>query len=75
MNANCVFVVPPFSMLVLFKFLFLLQGDSGGPLICQGVQHGVVSWSFKPCTSQNRPGVYTRVASHLQWIKKQLETM
>ncbi|KAH1174632.1 mast cell protease 1A-like isoform X2 [Mauremys mutica] len=41
------------------------QGDSGGPMICNGVVQGIVSFgkSFPP-------GVYTRIANYLPWIKK-----
>ncbi|XP_032992647.1 mast cell protease 1A-like [Lacerta agilis] len=41
------------------------QGDSGGPLVCNGVAQGIVSYGYS-CP----PGVYTRVAHYLPWIKK-----
>lgn len=51
-------------------------GDSGGALIyfpaykpAKGYQIGVVSWGIE-CGS-NRPGVYTRVLSHIDWINEQ----
>ncbi|KAF2882712.1 hypothetical protein ILUMI_23445 [Ignelater luminosus] len=49
------------------------SGDSGGPLTYNGVQHGVVSWSVKPCTVKGYPGVYARVVSYVDWINKQVQ--
>ncbi|XP_066492505.1 mast cell protease 1A-like [Tiliqua scincoides] len=41
------------------------QGDSGGPMVCHGVVQGIVSFG-----NHFPPGVYTRIAKYLPWIKK-----
>ncbi|CAI5799005.1 mast cell protease 1A-like [Podarcis lilfordi] len=41
------------------------QGEMGDPLVCNGVAHGILSYS-NPCP----PAVYTRIAQYLPWIKK-----
>lgn len=43
------------------------QGDSGGPLFSNNTLVGVVSWGFG-CAKPNYPGVYSRVASVVDWI-------
>lgn len=48
------------------------QGDSGGPLMVKHwsgryVQAGIVSWGIG-CALPKLPGIYTRVASHIDWI-------
>ena len=53
------------------------RGDSGGPLMCEAPgkrwkQVGVVSFGDM-CGFMKKPGVYTRVASYLNWIKKRIE--
>lgn len=42
-------------------------GDSGGPFVIDGVQEGIISWG-KGCAHENFVGVYTRVASYIEWI-------
>jgi secreted trypsin-like serine protease len=50
------------------------QGDSGGPLVAYDrngcpYQIGIVSWGIG-CAGARDYGVYTRVSSHSEWIKK-----
>ncbi|XP_063705416.1 trypsin-1 [Culicoides brevitarsis] len=52
------------------------QGDSGGALVVnKGGKHeivGIVSWGIG-CGRKMYPGVYTRVANYIKWIKNNLE--
>jgi secreted trypsin-like serine protease len=52
------------------------QGDCGGPLFIssQGrfVQVGIVSWG-EGCARPKLPTVYTRVATHVDWIKQNVK--
>ena len=50
------------------------RGDSGGPLVARGgpagwQQVGIVSYGVAQCGKPGYPGVYTRVASYIDWIK------
>ena len=49
-------------------------GDSGGPVIQGNTLEdaklvGIISWGTIECDDDGKPGVYTRVASHADWIK------
>ena len=52
------------------------KGDSGGPLYAERGRKvelvGIVSWNYKGClvTSEDKPGVYTRVQPYAAWIRK-----
>ncbi|KAK9394555.1 VENOM COMPONENT: snake venom serine protease 1 [Crotalus adamanteus] len=43
--------------------------DSGGPLICNGQFQGIVFWGPDPCAQPDKPGLYTKVFDHLDWIQ------
>lgn len=43
------------------------EGDVGTPLVCDGIQHGVVSWGI-PC-AKGKPDVYTSVGAFRPWIR------
>lgn len=61
--------------MLIFSDLLRSQGDSGGPLLLphQGRYYvvGIVS-SGKDCATPNFPGIYTRVSSHLDWLRNEL---
>ena len=43
-----------------------LQGDGGTPLVCNGLAHGVASWSRGPCGRGT--DFFARVALFRNWI-------
>ena len=47
------------------------QGDSGGPLACDAVLIGVVSFGYR-CGEPKFPGIYSRVAYFIDWIKSNM---
>ena len=53
------------------------QGDSGGPLISfsklDGVMRGYALGAVSRgtgCANFNKPGIFTRVSHHIEWVKK-----
>lgn len=50
------------------------QGDSGGPLFTQQPFElvGIVSWG-EGCAQPRFPGVYTKVAAFVDWIRDRAE--
>lgn len=52
------------------------QGDSGGPIILTNgapTLVGIISWGKKRCTGDGQPGVYTRVATYIDWISQAMK--
>lgn len=52
------------------------QGDSGGPIIFTNgapTLVGIISWGKKRCTGDGQPGVYTRVATYIDWINQAMQ--
>ncbi|XP_046991906.1 trypsin-like [Schistocerca americana] len=50
-----------------------LWGDSGGPVLYGGVLQGLTSWGYE-CATPPYPGIYTRVASYVDWIHRHTGT-
>ncbi|XP_074060579.1 complement factor D [Macrotis lagotis] len=45
------------------------KGDSGGPIVCNGVAEGIVTSSrSRVCGNWKKPGIYTKIASYVDWI-------
>ena len=52
------------------------RGDSGGPVVLTNgtpLLVGLVSWGKKACAGDGRPGVYTRIDTHAQWIDQAMK--
>lgn len=66
-----------FSDMATPRYVFLsFQGDSGGPLACKDMNTwklvGTTSFGVG-CAEENKPGVYSRITSFLDWIHEQME--
>ena len=53
-------------------------GDSGGPLQClrpdgRWKLAGLTSWGWDPCAKAQKPGVYTKIAAYIGWIRKYVD--
>ncbi|MBN3272021.1 MCPT3 protease, partial [Polyodon spathula] len=46
------------------------NGDSGGPLVCDGVAHGVLSFSSEPCGYF--PTVFMKISMYTDWITREM---
>ncbi|XP_041085242.1 mast cell protease 1A-like isoform X2 [Polyodon spathula] len=47
------------------------NGDSGGPLVCDGVAHGVLSFSSEPCGYF--PTVFMKISMYVDWITREMD--
>lgn len=55
------------------------SGDSGGPVQCrlangEWLQVGVTSWTTSACNIQGYAAVFTKVSSHLDWIRSKVDS-
>lgn len=76
-KARIEFILKPNQNVYLFV-LFIEIGDSGGPLVYkplksdQWILIGVTSYGYG-CGRYFYPGVYTKVSTYLNWIKKMIQ--
>ena len=56
----------------------ICAGDSGGPLVCQSMNRTWVQAGLASYTSKDRPGsvpgVFTRIANYIPWIREVIDT-
>ncbi|XP_040596615.1 granzyme F-like isoform X3 [Mesocricetus auratus] len=61
---------PAYNPMDYTNDIMLLKGDSGGPLVCDNRAYGVVSYGK---SKRIAPGIFTKVVSFLQWIKRSMK--
>lgn len=66
-----------FCLCGFFQLYYItFQGDTGSPLILLtpsgAVLQGIVSWN-DGCGASSAPGVFTRVASYIDWLRSAIQ--